>query len=177
GLFKLLNWKNISIANKYITSFSVAAILFLLSGFIVHMQLSVVEKDIAQLDSDSQLTFEMMQMSSLIQMKDMQMADYIITKNDRYVDEYEAYHEEFIELESKLEPLMHTEKQQALFEFVKENNRQMDEVLADIQEVIDGQEIMSTIFRERSNSLRVGTVDALNMLIDNIFEEHNNTIN
>src|SRR5699024_8085093 len=89
GLFKLLNWKNISIGNKYITSFSVAAILFLLSGFIVHMQLSVVEKDIAQLDSDSQLTFEMMQMSALIQMKDMQMADYIITKNDRYVEEYE----------------------------------------------------------------------------------------
>ena len=176
GLFKFLNWRNISIGNKYITSFSAAAILFLLSGLIVHTQLSSVEKNVTQLESDSQLTFDMMQMSSLIQLKDMQMADYIITKNQKYVSEYEAYHEEFIELENKLRPLMHTDEQKSLFEFISDNNRKMDEVLADIQEVIDGQEIMSTIFRERSNSIRVGTVSALDMLVDNIFEEQNNTL-
>jgi len=176
GLLKILNWQNISIGNKYITSFSVAAVLFLLSGLIVHFQLSIVKGNIDQFESDSQLTFEMTQMSELIQLKDMQMADYIITKNSKYVTEYEAYHEQFIELESKLEPLMHTDKQKSLFEFVKENNRKMDDVLVEIEEVIDGQEIMSTIFRERSNSLRIGTVDALNMLIDNIFEDQNATM-
>ena len=176
GLFKFFNWRNISIGNKYITSFSVAAILFLLSGFIVHTQLSSVERNVTQLESDSQLTFDMMQMASLIQLKDMQMADYIITKNQKYVSEYETYHEEFIELENKLKPLMHTDEQKSLFEFISDNNRKMDEVLADIQEVIDGQEIMSTIFRERSNSIRVGTVSALDMLVENIFEEQNNTL-
>src|SRR5690625_3860826 len=113
GLFKFLNWQNISIGNKYITSFSVAAILFFLSGLIVHTQLSSVEKNVTQLESDSQLTFDMMQMSSLIQLKDMQMADYIITKSEKYVTEYEAYHEEFIELENKLKPLMHTDEQKS----------------------------------------------------------------
>lgn len=176
GLFKFFNWRNISIGNKYITSFSVAAILFLLSGFIVHTQLSSVERNVTQLESDSQLTFDMMQMASLIQLKDMQMADYIITKNQKYVSEYETYHEDFIDLENKLKPLMHTDEQKSLFEFISDNNRKMDEVLADIQEVIDGQEIMSTIFRERSNSIRVGTVSALDMLVENIFEEQNNTL-
>lgn len=176
GLFKFINWKNISIGNKYIISFSIAAVLFAVSGFIVHFQLSVVEKNIEQFESDSQLTFEMTQMSSLIQLKDMQMADYIITKNSRYITEYEAYHEQFIELESKLEPLMQTGKQRDLFNFAKENNRKMDDILVEIQDVIDGQEIMSTIFRERSNSLRIGTVDALDMLIDNIFEEQTATM-
>src|SRR5699024_6276411 len=77
GLFKFLNWKNISIGNKYITSFSVAALLFLVSGVIVFFQLSVVADDIKQFDRDSQLTFDMTQMSELIQLKDVQMADYI----------------------------------------------------------------------------------------------------
>ena len=176
GLFKFLNWQNISIGNKYIISFSIAAALFAVSGFIVHFQLSVVEENIEQFESDSQLTFEMTQMSSLVQLKDMQMADYIITKNSKYITEYEAYHEQFIELENKLEPLMETEKQQSLFNFVKENNYKMDDILNEIQEVIDGQEIMTTIFRERSNSLRIGTVEALDMLIEDIFETQNKTM-
>lgn len=172
GVFKFLNWKNMSIGNKYIASFSIAALFFIVAAIIVHLQLSIVKDDIEQFESDSQLTFDMTQMSSLIQLKDVQIADYIITSNNKYLNEYNALHEQFIELERKIEPFMQTEKQQALFQYIKDNNAEMDKVLADAEAVIDGH----TIFRERSNSLRFATVETLNTLIDNIFEEQTATM-
>lgn len=172
-VFNFLTWKNVRIGNKYITSFSIAALLFIVAGVIVHFQLSVVKDNIERFERDSQLTFDMTQMSSLIQLKDVQIADYIITNNAKYINEYHALHEQFIELEKKIEPYMQTEKQQALFQYVKDNNAEMNKVLSDAEAVIDGH----TIFRERSNSLRFATVETLNTLIDNVFDEQMATMN
>jgi methyl-accepting chemotaxis protein len=173
---KFFNLRNMSIGRKYIMAFSMAALLFIVSGVIVFVQLSVVEKDITQFEKDSQLTFDMSQMAALIQLKDVQMADYIITKNPTHVSEYNELHEQFIELESKLEPLMRTEHQQSLFKYIKENNEKMDDVLNEITEVIDEQDVLTTIFRQRSNSLRTGTVEALDMLTEDVFNAQTETM-
>ncbi|MEK5038129.1 methyl-accepting chemotaxis protein [Sporosarcina sp. FSL K6-3457] len=171
GYLKFLNWRNISIGNKYIISFTLAALLFIMASAIVYYQLSTVEKNTDQFERDSQLTFDMTQMSLLAQLKDVQMADYIITKNTSYITEYNKLREQFMELENKLEPIMQTERQQALLKHIKDNNEKMDAVLSDIEEVIDGEDIITAIFRERSNSLRVGTVEAIDRLIENVLEE------
>lgn len=175
GRLKFLNWRNVSIGNKYITSFAIAVSLFVVASVIVHFQLSVVEKDTNQFEKDSQLTFDMTQMSLLVQLKDVQMADYIITKSVKYVTEYNKLNEQFIELENKLEPLMKTEKQQSLLNYIKDNNKKMDDVLTEIEDVIDGKDI-TIIFRERSNLLRIGTVGALDMLIATVLEEQKVTM-
>lgn len=171
GRLKFLNWRNVNIGNKYIISFTLAALLFIMASAIVLYQLSTVEKNTDQFERDSQLTFDMTQMSLLAQLKDVQMADYIITKNTSYITEYNKVREQFIELENKLEPIMQTERQQALLKHIKDNNEKMDTVLSDIEEVSDGQDIITAIFRERSNSLRVGTVEAIDRLIENVLEE------
>lgn len=171
GRLKFLNWRNVNIGNKYIISFTLAALLFIMASAIVLYQLSTVEKNTDQFERDSQLTFDMTQMSLLAQLKDVQMADYIITKNTSYITEYNKVREQFIELENKLEPIMQTERQQALLKHIKDNNEKMDAVLSDIEEVSDGQDIITAIFRERSNSLRVGTVEAIDRLIENVLEE------
>ncbi|MEK5038149.1 methyl-accepting chemotaxis protein [Sporosarcina sp. FSL K6-3457] len=176
GRLKFLNWRNINIGNKYIISFTLAALLFIMASAIVLYQLSTVEKNTDQFERDSQLTFDMTQMSLLAQLKDVQMADYIITKNTSYITEYNKLREQFIELENKLEPIMQTERQQALLNYIKDNNEKMDAVLTDIQEVIDGQDIITAIFRERSNSLRIGTVEAIDRLIENVLEEQKVTM-
>ena len=79
ALFKFFNWRNISIGRKYITSFSIAAILFFISALIVYFQLSVVEEDISKFEEYSLRTNDTAELASLMQNKDVYIADYIIS--------------------------------------------------------------------------------------------------
>ncbi len=51
--FNFFNWSNVPIGRKYITSFSFAALLFLIAGTIVYIQLAFAQKDIDQIEKDS----------------------------------------------------------------------------------------------------------------------------
>lgn len=174
---ELIRWRNRRIGQKYLTSFAIAAILFIISGVIVYFQLSLAGKDISKFEEESLRTHDMAQMASLIQTKDVQIADYIITKNEKYIEEFEKLLDEFEELERKLEPTMRTEGQQGLFKLIQDNNNRINNTFYN---VIDENNNYSDSYlnslRESSSSLRSSTVEATDMLIEMIFEEQNATI-
>lgn len=175
-LSKLTHWKNIRIGRKYLLSFSVAAVLFIISVIIVYFQLSVAENDIEKFEEDSIRTNQLSQMASLIQLKDVQIADYMITQRTSYLDEYEETLKEFDELKSILEPIMVTEKQQNLFELIIEYDDRMNDMFATIAEDPDSSENLAMARREQSNSLRISIQGAIDILIENTFEEQADSI-
>jgi len=174
---KLIGWRNRRIGQKYLMSFAIAAILFIISGVIVYFQLSLAGEDISKFEEETLRTHDMAQMASLIQTKDVQIADYIITKNEKYIEEFEKLLDEFDKLEKKLEPNMRTDEQQGLFKLIQDNNNRINKTFYN---VIDNNNIYSDDYlnslRESSSSLRSSTVEATNMLIDMVFEEQNTTM-
>src|SRR5690625_7955125 len=82
GFFKIFNWRNISISQKYLGSFSIVAILFIISGFIVYTQLNAAKQDIHQFEDDVIRSHDVAKMESLLQEKDLRIEDYIITRSE-----------------------------------------------------------------------------------------------
>src|SRR5699024_10588273 len=177
---ELIRWRNRRIGQKYLTSFAIASILFIISGVIVYFKLSFAGKGISIFEEESLRVHDiehMAQMDALIQTKDVQIDDYIITKNEKYIEEFEKLLDEFEELERKLEPTMRTEGQQGLFKLIQDNNNRINNTFYN---VIDENNNYSDSYlnslRESSSSLRSSTVEATDMLIEMIFEEQNATI-
>src|SRR5690625_59280 len=158
---KALNWQNIRIGSKYLVSFSLAAVLFLIAGFIVFFQLSKVENDLQLIEEESLRSNEIAQLALFIQTKDVQMADYIITQDQKYLDEYDALSEQFIDMQNKLETELVTEQQQALFNQIVANNKTIDDIfLNKVMSVFENnQEHLASSLRDQANIVTESTVE------------------
>lgn len=176
GIFKFFNWRNISIGNKYITSFSVAAILFLISGIIVYNELSDVKKDIDQIEHYSLRTHEMSKLASLMQIKDLQIADFVITRSELHVRNFEEATMEFNELADRLEPMMISERQQKSFAVIKDNDSRINEIFNDLRELNEDSKLIA-VMRTRSSDLSSSTAEATQSLIENIYEDQEEVTN
>src|SRR5690625_4627477 len=170
---KVLNWQNISIGRKYLASFSLAAVLFLVAGFIVYFQLSKAANDIQLIEEESLRSNEIAQLALFIQTKDVQMADYIITQDQKYLDEYDALSEQFIDMQNKLETELVTEQQQALFNQIVANNKTIDDIfLNKVMSVFENnQEHLASSLRDQANLVTESTIELVERLIDMTHEE------
>jgi len=148
-----------------------AITLFLIAGIIVFFQLSLINKNVDKFEEDTIRTQDLSDLSSLIQTKDVQIADFMITKSSKYIDEYEVVLDQFNELVTELEPNMVTEKQQNLFNLILDYDSQMNDMFAEIIEDPDMSDNITAMRREQSNRLRGGVVEATNMLIELTLEE------
>src|SRR5690625_3003926 len=173
NLFKFPKWQDISIGKKYLTSIIIAAILFFIATTVVYFQLAIVEKDIKQLGEESIKSRDMTEMAALTQTKDVQIADYIITNNEKYVEEFELLLDQFEKLERKIEPSMETEEQREKLALIQENNTAINDMFSNIIDAGDYSENYVNLMREQSNSLRDSTVETIDLLIEMVFEEQN----
>lgn len=175
---KILNWQNIKIGSKYLTSFSLAAILFLFAGIIVFFQLSSAGDDIQLIEEESVRSNEIAQLALFIQTKDVQIADYIITQDQKYLDVFDDLSQQFEEIESKLEPELVTEQQQALFNQIIANNQTIDDIfLNKVMSVFENdQEHLASSLRDQSNLVTESTVDLVSRLIDIAHEQQSGAV-
>src|SRR5699024_11140104 len=126
GFIKNLKWRDISIGKKYLASIIIAATFFLVATLVVYLQLAIVEKNIKHLEEASLNTRDMMEISTLTQIKDVQIADYIITNNEKYIEEFEILQEQFVDVEKKIVANMETEEQLEMLSIVQENNNSIN---------------------------------------------------
>src|SRR5690625_2405356 len=173
---KLFNLRNVSISKKYIGTFSLATLMFVIAGTIVYIQLSVAENDIQDMEQDSIRTHEMSQLASIMQTKDIQISDFIMTGEKKYIEDFDDLLSQTESLIAKIEPLIHDEQQQQLFTRAVENDRQMNDLFIEIMELSDDEGYMARSLKERANRLRLSAVAAIEMLVDVVFEEQSVTV-
>src|SRR5699024_7844965 len=110
-----LKWRNIRIGYKYLLGFMMAALLFFGAGGIVFFQLSNVDTEIDEVETESILTNEVTRLALLFQNKDSVTADYIITEEEENIEEYHALSGEF---DTLIDDLKETIDQQELLEMI-----------------------------------------------------------
>ncbi|MFD1038273.1 methyl-accepting chemotaxis protein [Virgibacillus byunsanensis] len=166
----LFNWKNVRIGRKYVTVFFLTALLFIVAGGIVYLQLHKGQEDIEAIDQNSERVNDMVQMSSIIQLKDVQIADYILTKSENYADAFNDYRSELDSLTNSIEPTLKTNEQKSLFNEIKKKNDEINEMfLTDVDEAVNnGQDYMARSIRDRSSELRNNTIVLVDELISNV---------
>lgn len=171
--FNLNFLQNVKLSRKYLYVFLVTALLFLLAGGIVFTLMSKGQQDVEAIDEYSSRVNDMADLSALIQIKDVQIADYLLSKKSRFVDNFEDYQAQFDELKAKIEPTLDTEEQKNLFTQIVANDEKINEMFyGDISESVkNNQDFMAASIRTRSSELRGETVDLVNQLMEIVKQE------
>lgn len=161
-------WQNLSIGNKYVSIFILTTILFLGAGALANWQISNAKNDLEDVDNQSHRVNDMAEMASIIQLKDVQVADYLLTHDNKYIEEFEKYQDEFSEMIEKIEPTLRTEDEMILFNEIEHNNTSMNNNFFNqiVPSVEDGQSAMANTLREVSSRLRNETVDHVDELME-----------
>lgn len=169
----LFNWKDVRIGRKFLMAFTATALLFIVAGGIVYLQLHKGQQDVKAIEEHSTRVNGMAHLASLIQIKDVQVSDYVLTKNEKYIDAYTAYQKEFDKLAKKLTPTMNTEEQIKIFDEIKKSSTNMnDNFVKDMVETVESdQEIIAKSLRDVSSRLRMETTEKVDELIDLIQSE------
>lgn len=177
-IFNRLNWRNINIGQKYLITFLFAIILFISAGILVYQQLSMVDKNIEKIEKDSVHVNDMAKLGSLVQRKDVQIADFIITKDQAYLAFFEEIQETFDIVKESIEPLLKTEEQQKIFADIQTYDKTINQIfLEDITDAIDNdQEIVAHSLRSRSASLKDEIVNLVDQLIEEVNMEQTTSV-
>lgn len=168
ALQSLLDWNNTKISRKYLFVFLFTAVLFLIAGGVVFLQLTKGQKDVQAIDQYSSRVNDMADMAALIQTKDVQIADYLLTKKSRFVDSFEEYQAQFDELKEKIEPSLTTDEQREIFNKIVENDAKVNEMFyGEISDAVNNnQEYMAMSIRAQSSELRSYTIELVTELMD-----------
>lgn len=174
--FKRFNWRNLRIGYKYLFAFIFAALLFFAVGGIVFYQLMVAVDDIEQIEQDSVRTNNMARLATLIQEKDVLIADFIISEDDTYNEQFQTVSEEFNTLLTSLETEMQTAEQQQIFQEILANDELVNKALEDILSVPEGLEYLLSSYRGHANTVSATSVELLDDLIAMIQKDQSNSV-
>lgn len=175
---KRFSWHHLSIGKKYSSIFFLTAILFLAAGGLTAWQINSAKNDIKDVDQQSQRVNDMAELASLIQLKDVQVADYLLTHDDKYIEEFEKYQNQFTELIAKIEPSIQEDEEKTFFNQIEENNSSMNNNFFNqiVPTVEDGQAAMANSLREASARLRNETVGHVDELMALVKSEQTNSV-
>lgn len=174
----LFNLQNMRISSKYLLVFLATVVLFLFSSTLIFIQLQNSSQDVETIDQYSSRVNDMADLAALIQIKDVQIADYLLSGKDRFADTFKEYEVQFDELIAKIEPSLVTDEQKDLFQQITENDNKINEMFyGDISDAVNNnQEYMAQSIRTRSSSLRQETVELVDQLMATVIADQQKVV-
>lgn len=175
--FSLFRWRHMPIGQKYVMVFILSAVLFMTAGTLVFQQFQRTQESMDEYIDQTETVQELSQLSIVMQNKDLQLADYIITKNSRHIERYEESVDETELIFTKLRERIGKTHEQAL-NFILEENEKLDVLFKDMVRDIDldlSEEYIAAT-RNDSDGLRSTIIEAINRLIDDIDETQANNL-
>lgn len=163
----ILKWKDVSIGQKYLTAFFLSAVLIIAAVVVVFIELEKAQTNIKELNHHSKLVSEMSELASIIQVKDVQIADYLLTRSTRYADAFKQYQEDFDKSSKTIKKEITDERQIKLLDHIIKNDKKINDLFSnEIQTALDhDQEYMARSTRNQSSELRKSTVRLIDQLM------------
>ncbi|TYR76035.1 methyl-accepting chemotaxis protein [Rossellomorea vietnamensis] len=147
GLFTGLSvWKNMKIGQKYIMALNVTIVLFLISSVIIFMQFNKIQDNIEKVDVSNVRSVQLTEMGSIFRDKALLLQRYANEKNPQIVEDFNSQAEKFSTFEKELSSQMKTKKEQQLFSFISESDKELNTLFRD--EVVPSVDMNSTVLLE-----------------------------
>lgn len=169
--FSLFRWRHMPIGQKYVMVFILSAVLFMTAGTLVYQQFQRTQASMDDYIEQTETVQDLTELAIVMQNKDLQLADYIITKNSRHIERYEESIEDSEKIFANLKETIGTTNAEAL-NFIMEENEKFDVLFNDMVRDIDldlSEEYIAAT-RSDSDGLRSTIVEAIDRLIANIDE-------
>lgn len=163
---ELIRFKNTPIGRKYLFTFFIAVILFLVATGIVYNQLSIAKNNLNEIIHTSEITNEMSKLALFVERKNSYISSYISTNNDRFVNEYRDLDEQLNRVVSSLNPFFEGTDSEFVFQKVKQNDEKTNELFFDViaENSADQNEINQA--QIQIDSQKTSSVALINSLID-----------
>lgn len=124
----MLRWRNFKIGLKYGIALSITILLFILASGLLTLSLVQIKDGVSAIEITAERSIDLTQMASLFRAKDVIILDYSNLPRESLVDEYEKIEKEFTDLQVQIEPKMDTDDLKFVFDLIKRNNKQLDDV-------------------------------------------------
>lgn len=124
----MLRWRNFKIGLKYDIALSITILLFILASGLLTLSLVQIKDGVSAIEITAERSIDLTQMASLFRAKDVIILDYSNLPRESLVDEYEKIEKEFTDLQVQIEPKMDTDDLKFVFDLIKRNNKQLDDV-------------------------------------------------
>src|SRR5690625_4922529 len=88
-IMRLFRWRSRTISQQYVIIFILTAVLFIAAGSLGYLQYERTQESMDEYVDQVDVTEQLNRLSTLLQNKDLQLADYIITASNRYIEDFE----------------------------------------------------------------------------------------
>jgi methyl-accepting chemotaxis protein len=166
-------WKDIRIGQKYLIAFFTTVGLIIVASFIVFLQLNKTEDNIKAMEKQNVWVNEMTQLSSLIQLQDFQIAEYLLTQEEQYIDTYNGYTEQINTIITDLTPALTTKEQKETFNTIQDNINGIKDTFLNkmVPAVEEDLVVYATSLRSYSSNYRNEILEQVSQLTNNVKEE------
>ncbi|WP_046174290.1 methyl-accepting chemotaxis protein [Domibacillus indicus] len=165
---------NMKISQKYGIVLTGVIILFLIASAFVGMTLLELNNKMDELEKKGEYALELSEIVSVFRAKDMVVSDYIFTKDQQLVEDFEVLNNQFNALREKLEKVMVTQEREAIFLQVMASNKEINTLFLDttIYAVTEEKETLITYSRVRSAEIRSITIEYIEKLQQDLKSEY-----
>lgn len=160
-------FNDLRIGLKYIAVFIVVIFAFTFSGSMVFKQIQDVEKSTEQLATYSQQVNDMSQLTSLIQLKDVQISDFLLTEDSTYIEQFSIYEAELTALIDEIEPQLETEEEVSLLDNLKRNDSSINNTFHTniVSSIENDNALMARSMRETTYRFRSENIEFVDQLL------------
>jgi len=121
-------WRNFKISLKYGIALFVTIVFFVTASCFVTISLFQIEDALSTIDLTAERSIDLTHMVSLFREKQLIIMDYSNLPRSSLIDDYTLVEKEYSDFEAKIEPKMDTDDLKFLFDRVKKNNEEMDNI-------------------------------------------------
>jgi methyl-accepting chemotaxis protein len=123
-----LRWRNFRISFKYGIAFFATIVFFVIASCFVTISLFQIKDALSTIDLTAERSIDLTHMTSLFREKQLIIMDYSNFPRESLIDEYTLVEKEYSDIEARIEPKMDTDDLMFLFDRVKKNNEEMDNI-------------------------------------------------
>ncbi|WP_339229993.1 methyl-accepting chemotaxis protein [Oceanobacillus sp. FSL K6-2867] len=158
---------NIKIGKKYLYAFIATILLFTCSSLLVYFQLEQGQRDVESANEYIDRVNTLTELSSIIQAKDVQIADYLLTRNAVYIEAFENYQSQFNAIVEQLEPMLANDEQRSMYQELIISDAAINSTFTDkmVTYMENDQATLANTLRETTYRFRTGNVEIVEGLV------------
>lgn len=171
-------FNDLRIGPKYIITFMVVVTIFLVAGLLVYQQLNAGNQNAQAIKEYSTQVSDMSQLASTIQAKDVQIADFLLTEDNTYVEAFTEYEEQLSTLIQKIEARLNSEEEIKLLHNLKSKDDSINSTFNTkiVPSIENNQSIMARSLRETTYRNRIENLDIVDELVQKATAKQENAV-
>lgn len=133
-------FKNLKLGWKYSLALIFSFILFLVSSFVIFYEMQNIQDQLSALERRGDRAIKTTEMMSIFREKNVLIADYIHSPEEKFAVAYEDKRKEFNALQEELSSSIKTKEEEQLFTYIRNSDSQMNDVFLNkiVKDVANG---------------------------------------